>query len=65
MADVTAAFDLVLRDLPAEVWRLADRLPDLHRDPIDRMLLAHAMHDDVTLVTADRTMHAYPVATLW
>jgi len=52
-------------DLPADIWRLAVTLPDLHRDPVDRMLIAHALHLDATLVTADVTMHRYPVRCLW
>ena len=51
--------------LPAETWRLVEALPDLHRDPVDRMLIAHAIHADLTLVTADRTMRQYPVRSLW
>lgn len=52
-------------DLPAGLWRLAATLPDIHRDPIDRMLIAHALQADMTLVTADATVRAYPVRTLW
>ena len=50
--------------LPADLWRLATMLPDLHRDPVDRMLIAHAILADLTLVTADSTMRAYPVRSL-
>lgn len=35
-------------------------LPDLHRDPFDRMLVAQAMAEGVTLLTADRAVLAYP-----
>lgn len=54
-----------LADLPAEAWRIAATLPDLHRDPVDRMLIAHAILGGFTLVAADRTMRAYPVKSLW
>ena len=54
-----------LLDYPAAAWHLIEALPDLHRDPIDRMLVAHAIHAGLTLVTADATMRGYPVATLW
>ncbi len=40
------------------------RLPDLHRDPFDRMLVAQAEVDGLTLVTHDRQILAYPVRTL-
>lgn len=59
------SFALTLLDYPADIWRLARSLPDLHRDPVDRMLIAHAIHQGLTLVTADATMRRYPVKTLW
>ena len=35
-------------------------LPALHRDPFDRILVAQAMVESLTLVTADRTILTYP-----
>jgi PIN domain nuclease of toxin-antitoxin system len=40
-------------------------LPDLHRDPFDRMLVAQAIAEELTLVTGDRAVRAYPVPTIW
>lgn len=54
-----------LLDFPAEAWSLANELPDIHRDPVDRMLIAHAIHADLPIVTADKLIRAYPVRTLW
>jgi PIN domain nuclease of toxin-antitoxin system len=42
-----------------------DALPFVHRDPFDRMLVAQANHEGLTLVTSDRVFAGYPVATLW
>ena len=39
-------------------------LPDLHRDPFDRMLVAQALSGGLTLVTADAKILQYPVATI-
>jgi PIN domain nuclease of toxin-antitoxin system len=39
-------------------------LPDVHRDPFDRILLAQARIEGLTLVTADLKVRAYPVTTL-
>jgi len=36
------------------------RLPDLHRDPFDRLLLAQAMVEGVTLLSADEAVLSYP-----
>ena len=35
-------------------------LPDLHKDPFDRMLLVQAMRENLTLVTADALLASYP-----
>lgn len=64
-AAIRDMLSLVVIDLPAELWRLAADLPNIHGDPVDRMLIAHAIHADLTLVTADRAMRRYPVKTLW
>lgn len=42
----------------------AGRLPWHHRDPFDRLLVAQARCDDLTLVTADRVLLAYDVRRL-
>jgi PIN domain nuclease of toxin-antitoxin system len=39
-------------------------LPLHHRDPFDRLLVAQARHEGLTLVTADTRLHAYDVAVL-
>ena len=39
-------------------------LPLHHRDPFDRLLVAQARHEGLTLVTADTRLHAYDVAVI-
>ena len=41
-----------------------ESLPRRHRDPFDRMLIAQAQLEGMTLVTSDREVRHYPVATL-
>lgn len=41
------------------------KLPDLHRDPFDRLIVAQAIVGGLTVVTPDRLIKAYPVPTLW
>lgn len=36
------------------------RLPNLHRDPFDRIMAAQANEEGVELLTADKTLAAYP-----
>ena len=39
-------------------------LPDIHRDPFDRLLIAHALNDDMTIVTRDKIIPKYPVKSV-
>lgn len=41
------------------------KLPDLHRDPFDRVLVAQAIVGGLRLVTPDESIRQYPVRTLW
>jgi len=50
---------VTLRDVLA-----VESLPRRHRDPFDRMLIAQAQLEGMTLVTSDREVRHYPVATL-
>ena len=39
-----------------------DTLPPIHKDPFDRILLAQAMVEGITLLTTDRLVAQYPGA---
>ena len=41
------------------------RLPELHRDPFDRLLIAQALAEGLVVVTPDEAIRGYPVRTLW
>ena len=41
------------------------RLPDLHRDPFDRILVAQAIVHGLTIVTPDPLVLQYPARTMW
>jgi PIN domain nuclease of toxin-antitoxin system len=43
----------------------AARLPPHHKDPFDRMLVAQARAEGLTLVTHDRVLEPYDVEILW
>jgi PIN domain nuclease of toxin-antitoxin system len=48
----------------AHALRVAE-LPSLHGDPFDRLLVAQAQVERMTLLTADPQILAYDVETLW
>lgn len=58
--------DLGIRPLALE-WehaRIAADLPPLHRDPFDRMLIAQAMVEHLSIVTRDSDIPRYPVPVI-
>ncbi len=48
----------------AEHAEAVEHLPHLHGDPFDRLLIAQAMHEGLTLVTHDRALALYGVPVL-
>lgn len=42
-----------------------ERLPLHHRDPFDRLLIATALEEDLTLLTNDTEIQKYPVKLAW
>ena len=57
-----------LRELPLDVHVAcaAARLPLIHRDPFDRVLVALAQAQALTVLTSDENIGKYPgVKTLW
>jgi len=42
-----------------------ESLPLIHRDPFDRLLIATALTEDMTLVTTDDNIHKYDVSWIW
>jgi PIN domain nuclease of toxin-antitoxin system len=41
------------------------RLPALHRDPFDRMLVSQAIVHGLTILTPDPLVTQYPARTMW
>jgi PIN domain nuclease of toxin-antitoxin system len=52
-------------DFDEESALQAMRLPMLHRDPFDRMLIAQAIATSSTLVTLDPLVTQYPIRVIW
>ncbi len=55
------------RELPISFRHaeLAGSLPGEHRNPFDRMLIAQALAENLTLVSNERLFDAFGVARLW
>ena len=66
--DIGAELEAVgFLELPIHVVHTAALrgLPEIHRDPFDRMLVAQAMSEDLSLLTADRQLDGYPARLVW
>jgi len=42
-----------------------DKLPPIHKDPFDRILIAQSIAENFTLITADENINKYDVSILW
>lgn len=40
-------------------------LPDLHRDPFDRIIIAQSQVENIPIVTVDSQIMQYPVDVIW
>ena len=49
--------------IETHVWSLAN-LPLIHRDPFDRLIIAQAICENLTLVSEDAIFTQYPVTIL-
>ena len=54
----------VLAIRTAHIRTLA-QLPDLHKDPFDRILVAQSLAEKLTLVSRDGTLTQYGVSVIW
>ena len=41
------------------------KLPGIHHDPFDRMLVCQAVAESLTILTPDEAISQYPVRTVW
>lgn len=55
-------FDVLAISLQHVLW--VERLPQIHRDPFDRILIAQALAEELTIVTRDSKVMSYPVSVL-
>jgi PIN domain nuclease of toxin-antitoxin system len=55
------AAEFRMLDVTASLLEAAAQLPRHHGDPFDRVLIAHALQDDMSVLTRDRRFGAYGV----
>jgi PIN domain nuclease of toxin-antitoxin system len=62
--ELTAQEFVILPVRLTDLFRL-EQLPQIDRDPFDRLLIAQALEERVPLLTADTVIARYPVKTVW
>lgn len=63
--DQLGEFGIVLLPLRYEDLLALEQLDPHHRDPFDRLLIAQAIANSLTLLTGDAAIKRYPVRTAW
>ena len=54
-----------LLPITAEIALRAGRLAGAHRDPFDRIIAAHALAEDIPVISADTQLETFGVRRLW
>lgn len=56
-----------LEILPIEINHAVNiyNLPDIHKDPFDRMLISQGQIENLPILTDDERIKEYPVITIW
>ena len=65
IVDALNAQDFILLPIRTEHLLHLEQLPEVHRDPFDRILVAQALEQGSALLTADSTIGRYRVETVW
>jgi PIN domain nuclease of toxin-antitoxin system len=56
---------LRLLDVTSTHAYFVERMPFHHRDPFDRILVAQAMHEGMSIISRDGHLDAYAVPRIW
>ena len=59
------ANNIDLVGLKGEYVRIVEKLPYIHRDPFDRLIISTALSEDMTIITIDENIQKYAVAWIW
>lgn len=65
IAKWTQVYQLTLLPIECAHAVAVTGLPDVHRDPFDRMLISQAQIEGMTLVSADARLASYGLPILW
>jgi PIN domain nuclease of toxin-antitoxin system len=64
-AEELAKNSLILLPISADHAAALAALPPVHRDPFDRMIVAQAISEELSLLSADKLLDAYGIRREW
>ena len=56
---------LKILNVEKEYLDMITKIKKYHKDPFDHMIIATAIAEDMTLITADKNIHRYDVNWIW
>ncbi|MEM9830957.1 MAG: type II toxin-antitoxin system VapC family toxin [Bacteroidota bacterium] len=68
MDDLIEGIDIqgyTLLPISVDTVKIIENLPFHHRDPFDRLLIAQAKVDDLTIITSDDKFEGYDIKRYW
>ncbi|MHC1725632.1 MAG: type II toxin-antitoxin system VapC family toxin [Syntrophobacteraceae bacterium] len=65
IAGMRTRHDIEFLPLEEEAVLMLSRLPDIHKDPFDRMLVCQALAHGLSLLTPDTLIRQYPIPVIW
>ena len=57
--------DITILPIKTAYLTALETLPLIHRDPFDRLIVATALAEQMTIITADVDIAKYPVSHIW
>jgi len=57
--------EITILPIKTEYLTVLESLPLIHRDPFDRLLVATALAEQMTLITVDKNIMQYEVSKIW
>jgi PIN domain nuclease of toxin-antitoxin system len=60
-----AYWQIEVLDVDLDAVCRSTEVPEIHKDPFDRLLVAHSLIHQLTILTPDPFVRRYPARTLW
>ena len=57
--------NIELLGVSGDYIKIVEKLPFIHSDPFDRMIISSAICEDLSIITIDSNIHKYSVLWIW